>query len=1122
MNSFALRLLTFCVAFAALGLSASAAVTARAATLPPSATHKVDFSKEIQPLLAKHCFECHGPKKQKNDLRLDVKESALKGGESGPSILPGKSAESRLIHLVAGLDKESVMPPKGERLTPEQIGLLRGWIDQGAIWPEPTGINNNNPLEWWSLKPLVRPLVPDVRGTGFSIQNPVDAFIVTKLRERKLAQSPEADRRTLIRRLYFDLIGLPPSPEEVAAFMANKDPQAYAKLVDKLLASPRHGERWARHWLDVVRFAESDGFETNQPRPNAWHYRDYVIRAFNEDKPYDRFVLEQLAGDQFGADAATGFLVAGPWDRVKSPDPVLTANQRADELHDMVSTTGSAFLGLTIGCARCHNHKFDPIPQTDYFAVKAIFAGVQHGERATKPANFAEIQTKADALRRELIPFERKLAQFDPPAQTAQTIILHTDDTNRAVQLLPSKGAAAKYPDGFARGQAGDTGDATRLPTLGKGYLYWNQVPGKDVFAWTPRVDGRFRLWLSWGGGHKAHAEDARYFLDRDGDLATTGDQTEIARANHRKFADKTGDVPETRQWSGFLDAGVQGLNRASKIILRGAANGDHVSADVAVFQEEAPQTAGRAPRIRLPVTRGKNTERFAPIVARFVRFTIAATTQLEPCIDELEVFTTDETPRNVALATAGAKATSSGNYPDNSLHKLENINDGLYGNERSWISNERGKGQVQIAFAKAETIDRVLWSRDRDNVPRYNDRLATRYQIEISLDGATWRTVATADDRLAFGTKIPGGVIYATDGMAPAESGQLASLLAARKKLETNIAAARSFPMIYAGRFVTPADTFRLHRGDPMQPREVIAPGGLTKLGANFVQPTAATDADRRLALAKWIASAENPLTARVMVNRLWHYHFGRGIVDTPSDFGLNGGRPSHPELLDWLASELIAQKWSLKSLHRIIVASAAYRQANAHDAKATESDVDNRLLWQFPARRLEAEAIRDAILAVAGKLDLTSGGPGFDLFEPNGNYVKVYNSRREFDAASFRRMVYQQKPRMQLDDIFGAFDCPDAGQIAPRRTRSTTPLQALNLLNSPFLLQQAEFFAERVKTESKNDATDQVRRAFQVAFSREPSAEETAAGVALVRDHGLVALGRALFNANEFLFTR
>ena len=955
--------------------------------------------------------------------------------------------------------------------------------------------------------------------------HPVDAFIKAKLAENKLSLSPEADRRTLARRLYFDLIGLPPSPEEVAAFIADKDPKAFEKLVDKLLASPRYGERWARHWLDVVRFAESNGFETNGERKNAWPYRDWVIRAFNDDKPYDHFITEQLAGDVLGADEATGFIVGGATDVVKSPDPVLSANQRADELHDMVSTTGSAFLGLTTGCARCHDHKFDPIATTDYYAMVACFAGVQHGERAVKPANFAELQSRSDAVRGKLLPIERRLAQFDPLAHPSRTFVIHTDDARRATQLVPSKGPAANYPEGFERGQAGDTGNATRLPQLGTGYLYWNEVVGKNVFAWSPQVAGRLRIWLSWGGGYEAHATDADYFLDADGDAATTKDQTQIARVNHQKFADGSGSVPGQRQWSGFFDAGIHELTAVSKVFLRGSASGKYVSADVVVFQEvraaPSPAPVATGPTLRLPVTRGKNVERFAPVEAKHLRFTIAETTQLEPCIDELEVFTPDSTPRNVALASAGAKATSSGNYEGNPYHKLGNIHDGLYGNERSWISSERGKGWVQIEFAKLEMIDRVAWSRDRDNVPRYNDRLATRYSIEVSRDGTIWQPVATSEDRLAFGTKVPGGVIYSTAGMTPTQAGQLAELLATRKNLEADITAVTTFPVVYAGRLVKPGDTFRMHRGDPMQPREQIAPGALAKFGRKLSLTADAPDQDRRLALAKWIASPEHPLTARVLVNRLWHHHFGAGIVDTPSDFGLNGGRPTHPELLDWLASEFIARGWSVKAIHRLMVTSATYRQSGAAHAAGISGDAGARLLWRFPPRRMEAETLRDAMLLVSGKLDVRMGGPGFDLFNPNGNYVKVYNSKREFGPAEFRRMVYQSKPRTELDDTFGVFDCPDAGQVSPKRLNSTTPLQALNLLNSPFAIQQSKFFAERVESESGKDASAQVRRAFQIIFTREPVADELGAGIKLVSAHGVAALCRALFNTNEFLST-
>ncbi|MDB6035472.1 MAG: Protein of unknown function (DUF1553)/Protein of unknown function (DUF1549)/Planctomycete, partial [Verrucomicrobiales bacterium] len=345
--------------------------------LPPPVHRTVDFAKDIKPILEANCLQCHGPDKQKSSFRLDQNEAALKGGETyAPDIHPGKSSESPLIHFVAGLVPDMKMPAKGEPLSSEQIGLLRAWIDQGAKWSE-EGQLSSAPTHW-SLKPVVRPAVPKIPGGKVRSSNPIDGFIFNKLAESKLTPSPTADRRILIRRLYFDLIGLPPSPEEVTVFEKDKSPDAYEKLVEQLLASPRYGERWARHWLDVVRFAETSGFEVNTPRPNTWPYRDYVINAINGDKPYDRFLAEQIAGDVLGEDAATGFLVAGPEDLVKSPDPVLTSNQRADELHDMVSTTGSALLGLTVGCARCHNHKFDPISQKEYYSLKAIFEGVRH------------------------------------------------------------------------------------------------------------------------------------------------------------------------------------------------------------------------------------------------------------------------------------------------------------------------------------------------------------------------------------------------------------------------------------------------------------------------------------------------------------------------------------------------------------------------------------------------------------------------------------------------------------------------------------------------------------------------------------------------------------------------
>jgi mono/diheme cytochrome c family protein len=1136
-----------------LAIGCAAVRAAPKPELPPAADRAVHFEKDIRPIFEKHCVKCHGPEKQKSGWRADIKDSALKGGDNyAPNILPGKSADSPLIHFVAGLDEEMVMPQKGDRLTAEQIGLLRAWIDQGAVWSD-DDTSNDPKKTHWSFQPLKRPAVPDSHASR--ITNPIDAFIRAKLAEKGVALSPEADRRTLIRRLSFDLIGLPPTPEEIDGFVSDPDPRAYEKLVERLLASPHYGERWARHWLDVVRFAESNGFEMNRARPNAWPYRDYVIRAFNEDKPYDQFVREQLAGDLLGADEATGFLVGGAWDQVKGQDPLLGMQQRADELHDMVSTTGSAFLGLTVGCARCHNHKFDPISQVDYYAMTAVLQGVQHAERPMRPADSEARLQQADSLRRELAPLNARLAKFQPKAQLGRVLLL--DDNAAASESAvagvtqveqPKNGQPIVYSPGKERGQADDPGDSARLPNLGESYRYWAAEKGKreDYFSWDPKLSGRYRVWLSWGAW-TTHAKDARYVLDRDGDLGTTNDQTEIAKVDQSAFADGTPAIPQQKRWSGFRDAGLYELQPESRIVLRSGEKGGPTVADVAVFAEVTDEAAapGNTPHVRLPVTHRANEEVFESVEAKFVRFTITAASSGQPCIDELEVFTAGANPRNVALASAGAKVTASSVYGDgsNPKHQLAHLTDGRYGNTYSWISNENGAGWAQVELAQPERIQRVVWSRDRSTGKQvFDDRVPTNYRIETSLDGQQWRAVASSADRLALEYRKRITAIPTLSSVPVEQVEEVAGLVAQRTKLEEQIKTLTTFPMAYAGKFEQPGPTFRLHRGDPTQKKEEVVPAALVSFGGQLGLAADAPEQQRRLALADWIAEAKNPLTARVVVNRIWHYHFGTGLVDTPSDFGLNGARPTHPELLDWLASEFIARGWRIKDLHRLILASATWRQASSaqssvlsaqsagasteHLALSTENfqrglqvDAQSRLLWRFPPRRLEAEPLRDTILAVSGQLDRRMGGPGFDLFEPNDNYVKVYTSKTAFGPDEFRRMVYQNKPRVQLDDVFGAFDCPDAGQIAPRRTSSTTPLQALNLLNSSFALQQAGFFAARLEKEAGADAAAQVGRAFRLAFGRNPLAEETAAATALIREHGLPVFCRALFNANEFV---
>jgi Protein of unknown function (DUF1549)/Protein of unknown function (DUF1553)/Planctomycete cytochrome C len=909
--------------------------------LPPPADRRIDFVRDVQPILASSCHSCHGPQKQKGNYRLDVKSVALSGGREA-RIVPGDSAHSLLIHYVSGLHEEIRMPPKGPPLSVEQVGILRAWIDQGATWPDSASAPLNA-ADHWSLKPVQTPPVPDVQTYERWGRNPIDQFVLARLAERGLRPAPEADRRTLIRRVYFDLIGLPPSPEEIDAFVADPDSRAYEKLVDKLLESPRFGERWARHWLDAVRFADTHGFEMNQPRPTAWPYRDYVIRAFNDDKPYDRFVLEQLAGDALGADEGTGFLVAGPWDQVKSPDPNLTAQQRLDELHDMVSATAATFLGLTVGCARCHDHKFDPIPQTDYYRMQAVFAGVMHGEREWRGPESEQRKRRLEELRPQLAAIESQLAQYEPIANVSDS-----------------------------------------------------------------------------------------------------------------------------------------------------------------------------APR-RPPVHPARNVDRFEATPARYVRFTVERTTDLEPCIDELEIFTAGEQPRNVALASAGTRASSSGNYAGSDLHKLEHLVDGRYGNSRSWISNQSGKGWVVVELPEVARIDRVVWARDREG--KFSDRLPLQYRIEVATELGKWQVVAMSADRAPYKKGAPAPELRLE--FLPQNQRETASeLLGRRNDLDKSIRELSASRMVYAGRFEQPGPSYRLERGEANQRREAVTAGGLSCLPSPPNLTADAPERQRRLALARWIVEPGNPLPARVIVNRLWQYHFGQGIVATPSDFGRMGARPTHPELLDWLAAELTGSAWRLKHIHRLIVLSSTYRQAHCEDASAASIDAGNSLLWRWPRRRLEAEAIRDAILCVSGKLDLTPGGPGFDVFEPNDNYVRVYTPKEEFGPREWRRMIFQFKPRLQQDGVFGAFDCPDAGQTAPRRFNSTTPLQALNLLNSRFMLQQSDYFAQRVRRDAGDVPAAQVRRAFLLAFGREPTEIEITPSLRLIEQHGLAALCRALYNANEFLY--
>jgi hypothetical protein len=725
--------------------------------------------------------------------------------------------------------------------------------------PPPKTTDRKAGYDWWSFQPVNRPAVPQVK-TGGWVRNPIDAFVLARLEKEELAPSGEAERRTLVRRLAFDLTGLPPTPAEVEAFVLDNRPDAYERLVDKLLASPRHGERWARHWLDVVRFGESQGFERNHFRPNAWKYRDWVITSLNDDLPYDEFVRQQIAGDVLRPDdplavSATGYLVAGAYDLVGQTEGTETMKRvsRQDQLEDFVGNVGQTFLGLTINCARCHDHKFDPVSQREYYQVASALSGVFDGERET-------------------------LAKKDAAEVTRRRAAL-----------------AAKLTDVRARMEP---------------------------------IDAAIRKRLG------------------DALLATARESAERAR----KAAD------------------------------------DRVRASA-----EKPDDRGRKE------------------------------------------------------AAEGAKEEAESKRAE--VARLE----------------------AGDAAARAVTEDRVLAELAPEARAAYAALVAEASEVE-------------ALDRL-----LAGGPAHAVTPRKP----ELTRVLA---------------------------------RGDVKQPGEAVAPGapGAAGLSGDFGLPPDAPEEQRRRKLAEWVTDPRNPLAARVIVNRLWHYHFGAGLVNTPNDLGFNGGRPSHPELLDWLASELVSSGWSLKKLHRAIVLSATYRQSSAPRADPLAKDAGNRLLWRKSPARLEAEALRDAVLAVAGELNPRMGGPGFYDFEmppPQGKnqvYVPVDVAGPEFD----RRSVYRASPRSGGNALLATLDCPDPSVATPARTVTTTPLQALSLMNNHFMVRCAERFAERVQREAGDDTAKQVERAYRLAYGRRAETDEADAAMAFAEEHGLGQLCLVLLNASEFLY--
>ncbi len=857
-----------------------AAVSLAWTCLLAAADKPVSFSKDIQPVLETSCLKCHGAAIQLSKLDLRTRDTALKGGEKGPAMVPGKAEDSRLYRLVAGLEKPS-MPMDG-KLTPEQISAIKEWINQGAPWDSTQAIKQDafsqlpgteempippEARQYWAFqKPVRRPL-PVVSA---DLSNPVDRFLEQSRREKGLKAAPRADSTTLVRRAYLDLIGLPPTPAQTAEFLADTAPHAWERLIDKLLASPHYGERWGRHWLDVARYADSSGFEMDFDRPNFWRYRDYVIRAFNKDTPYNVFIAEQIAGDELDwvtddSLIATGFLRSYAKVGFREKD---NPEFRYEYLDDMIATIGRGILGLTVQRARCHNHKFDPISQKDYYKMQASLYGYVETD--------FPLTSRAEAE-----AYRKKVAVLD-------------------ARVAPLK---------------------SRVRTI-----------------------------------------EAPY-------------RTRIAQEKYKSFP-----------------ANVQ---RAIAI-------------------PEDKRTPGET------------------LLANQVILTTSVTSE--------------EIERIITLADLA---------------------------------------QTKALAAEIKAIDK-----DRPKpIP----------------------TAAGVTD---------GDYRYAPDG--PGDE-------PAPGKGVKHEAVPGSYLFHGPGRYQAPPSYF-LVRGD-IESRGALMKPGFVAVATYGNPPTEDPPADghtsgRRRALAEWLGSQDNPLTARVIVNRIWSHHFGRGIVATLDNFGKMGEKPTHPELLDWLAVEFMNRGWSIKQMHRLLMTSEAYQMASQfEDAADVEKDPENNYLWRFSIQRLDAEIVRDSILAASGALNLRMGGPAIFPHVPD-EVLRSINygvwKKEEEGPEVWRRSVYVYRRRGVPFPMFEVFDLPDQNMTCGRRNVSTVATQALTLLNDEFVLRQAKLFADRVKEAAPDDPVKQVDLAYRIAVTRPPDEKETAIATQFLKNRSLVDFTHVLMNLNEFLYMR
>ncbi len=1020
----------FALLASALALTAAEAKKAPLdlSKLPPAASSPVDFARDIQPLFAAKCYSCHGPEKQKGGLRLDLKVAALAGGDNGPVLIVGKSAESKLAHALAGLGEAGIMPPKDKPLTSAEIGKVRAWIDAGANWPEDAKVVVKK-SDHWAYQPVMRPAVPPIGNRQSAIGNPIDAFIRARLAKEKIAPSPEADRPTLIRRLTFDLLGLPPKPEEVRAFVADTSPAAYEKLVDRLLASPHFGERWGRHWLDLARYADSDGYEKDTARPFAYTYRDWVIAAINDDLSFDQFSIQQLAGDLLPG-ATHAQKVATGFHRQTLTNTEGGTDQeefRCKAVVDRVSTTATVWLGSTMGCCECHSHKYDPFTQREFYSLFAFF---NNANEKSIPAPGVEEQAAYDKAKKSHNAEATKLkAELDAYAESELTPKLDAWLKTASLDAIPWH---ALTPDKLAA-KSGATLKSDKEAVITASGM----VPAKETYT----VEAKLALRHLTGFRLEAIDDPAPkkgVGRSKDGNFVLT------------KFAVKL-FVP------GQFDGNEIELHNAkadfsqAKFPVEDALKGEDASGWAISPQQQKSHVAVFELKSPLDVPEG----------ARLV-FTLDHQYKESFILGQFRLSATD------------------------------------------------GSGPLKPDFTP-DAVAGALAAKPDQRTSKQLEALAKYFREQVDEQG---RKLHAAPDEHAKKAPVP----------PPPPPAVLAEEPGVRKT------------------FIHIRGNF-LDKGIEVH---AAVPAVLHPLKPRAAQPD-------RLDLARWLFAPENPLTARVSVNHVWKNLFGRGLVATVEDFGKQGEKPTHPELLDWLASEFPRLGWSRKQLIKSIVTSATYKQSSINRLELQERDPNNLLLARQNRLRFEAETVRDAYLAVSGLLNPKIGGPSIRPPLPAdiaalgyANSVKWTESKGD---EKNRRGLYIFFQRTVPYPMLMTFDAPDSNSTCTRRERSNTPLQALTLLNDPVFFECAQALGERMAEVPTADPAERIRHGFERALARPPSAEELSrllklyeaqlklaqanadgaakiAGAAkpapeVAEKATLVALGRVMLNLDEF-FTR